>query len=349
MYCKICGKQIEEDSVYCSYCGKKQSSNIASEFNQSLSVEVDSPDIKTMPVIDNSDSENYSNEDMFIKFITYELSKYSIDTVEKFFDSDCTDKALFAAYSYYLFFCIKLKYPKKYLSLSIENIAEQLSSANSYLSKLELTSIILNNIESLNEEYHKKVEDSSININPLYRTNKLFFQLAGKTCESSIELAEFLVFSFDLISKFYIDNKSIGLKMDDESSLSSESIEVKSSATDFHNILDIKSLFLKIYIFIFSPIIIIYQSTFVFADLSYLATELWYYAFFQFLAYLMNFVIVYMLYKLKKFTYIAVLFKILISIVFMVIYISYGLDPIAPGVSVIVLIELFRKRKYFIK
>lgn len=27
MYCKICGKQIDKDSVFCSYCGSKQSSN----------------------------------------------------------------------------------------------------------------------------------------------------------------------------------------------------------------------------------------------------------------------------------------------------------------------------------
>lgn len=28
MYCKKCGKKIDDDSIYCTYCGTKQSNGI---------------------------------------------------------------------------------------------------------------------------------------------------------------------------------------------------------------------------------------------------------------------------------------------------------------------------------
>lgn len=49
MYCKKCGAQIDEDSVFCEKCGEKQINTFdASEVNNSESSETDKIEIGTM-------------------------------------------------------------------------------------------------------------------------------------------------------------------------------------------------------------------------------------------------------------------------------------------------------------
>lgn len=53
MYCKYCGSQISDDSVFCSKCGKSQSSaktNIKTEVEREQSIKNNFPNIKNLKI-----------------------------------------------------------------------------------------------------------------------------------------------------------------------------------------------------------------------------------------------------------------------------------------------------------
>lgn len=86
MYCKKCGKEIDEDSVFCSYCGAQQSAKllVESQVNLKSSIATDIPPVKSRNADNSKPESNSQDVNISISFRKPDFKKYESNKKSKY-------------------------------------------------------------------------------------------------------------------------------------------------------------------------------------------------------------------------------------------------------------------------
>lgn len=122
----------------------------------------------------------------------------------------------------------------------------------------------------------------------------------------------------------------------------------ETESTNPKNILQIKSWFLKFCVFFLLPVNIINGGSKLLLELNFLQTNVWVLICLEIVSYILLIAISIALFKVMKLSFVICLTQLFLNTIICLYVLNFNITPIWPITYVLIAIELFRKRKYFV-